>query len=175
MNRIYAAQCVVTAIVLPADAWTADPPQLGGVVEIPAHAQLAHGVITRSQSAGLARSATSTGTLSVPEIMCLFRDGLGPVWVSPAQAKGVSRMKQKIAEYAAEGAVWPLAGCILDPVRTSVVCQGAAQILEVAEWFMAGQGGTNQCPVCRIKNKFAMSREELVSVANMPVHSVLAS
>jgi hypothetical protein len=164
LNKIYAAQYVVTATVLPADAWTADPPVLGSVVEIPAHAQLPHNVFTRVQSSGFASSAPSTGTLSVPEITCLFRNGAGPVWVSPAQAKGVSRMKQKVAEYAAEGAVWPCAGCILDPVRASVVCKGAAQILEVAEWFIESRDGTMQLPVCRVKNKFAMSREELVSV-----------
>ena len=36
-------------------------------------------------------------------------------------------MRDKLREYAAEGAEWPLAACILDPVRASVVCRGPAQ------------------------------------------------
>ena len=41
------------------------------------------------------------------------------------------RMREKLSEYAAEGAPWPLAASILDPVRLSIVCEGPAQILEV--------------------------------------------
>ena len=40
-------------------------------------------------------------------------------------------MREKLSEYAAEGAPWPLAASILDPVRLSIVCEGPAQILEV--------------------------------------------
>ena len=40
-------------------------------------------------------------------------------------------MREKLAEYSADGAMWPLTACILDPVRASVVCSGPAQILEV--------------------------------------------
>ena len=39
-------------------------------------------------------------------------------------------MRDKLREYAAEGAEWPLAACILDPVRASVVCRGPAQALK---------------------------------------------
>ena len=41
-------------------------------------------------------------------------------------------MREKLAEYAAEGATWPLTANILDPVRSSVVCNGPAQMLEVS-------------------------------------------
>jgi hypothetical protein len=116
---------------------------------------------TRSDS-----TVASSGTLTVPEIICQFRDGVFPVWVSPAQAKTVFRITEKIQEYIAEGAEWPRTACILDPVRASVVCQGAAQILEIAEWFLAGHPTAARAafPVCRVKNKFALSSSELVSV-----------
>ena len=77
---------------------------------------------------------------------------------------------------------WPLCANILDPVRASVVCNGPAQILQVFEWFSgwsrsksaaAGieEGIKNEkeraaaalrLPVCRVKNKFAFNKEELV-------------
>jgi hypothetical protein len=116
---------------------------------------------TRSDS-----TVASSDALTVPEIMCQFRDGVFPVWVSPAQAKTVARMTEKIQEYIADGAEWPRAACILDPVRASVVCQGAAQILEIAGWFLAGLPASTRSTflVCRVKNKFALSSSELVSV-----------
>ena len=40
-------------------------------------------------------------------------------------------MREKLSEYAAEGAAWPLTASILDPVRLSVICNGPRQILEV--------------------------------------------
>ena len=40
-------------------------------------------------------------------------------------------MREKLAEYASQGGVWPVTACILDPIRTSIVCSGPAQILEV--------------------------------------------
>jgi hypothetical protein len=125
---------------------------------------------TRSDS-----TVASSGALTVPEIMCQFKDGVFPVWVSPAQAKTVARMTEKVQEYIADGAEWPRTACILDPVRASVVCQGAAQILEVAEWFLAGQPtvGLPMFPVCRVKNKFALSSSELVSAALFPSEPML--
>jgi hypothetical protein len=110
-----------------------------------------------------AQSSTSFG-LSVPEIMCKFQGGAHPVWVSPAQAKTAARMREKIQEYMAGGSEWPRAACILDPVRASVVCEGAAQIVQVAHWFLGGQPADSGPPflVCRVKNKFALSNSELV-------------
>ncbi len=86
-------------------------------------------------------------------------------------------------EYVSEDAAgtWPLCANILDPVRASVVCNGPAQILQVFEWFTGwSQSQRAICvkadimdekgraaaalrlPVCRVKNKFAFYKEELV-------------
>jgi hypothetical protein len=113
-----------------------------------------------------ALSESSSGVLTVPDVLCQFRGGVFPVWVAPAQSKKVPRMTEKVQEYVKEGADWPRAACILDPVRASIVCHGAAQIIEVAEWFLMGEPASalQTFSVCRVKNKFALSRSELVSV-----------
>ncbi len=41
-------------------------------------------------------------------------------------------------------------------MRCTIVCSGAAQILEVVDWFL--RSGLR---VCRVKNKFAMAKAEL--------------
>jgi hypothetical protein len=41
-------------------------------------------------------------------------------------------MREKLSEYALEGADWPLTANIIDPVRLSVICNGPRQILEVS-------------------------------------------
>ena len=118
-------------------------------------------------------------------------EGKGNVDIYPAPVKMMERMREKVAEYEAEGAHWPLAACILDPVRASIVCDGPAAILEVAGWFLqvsdsvsraeAGTNddndqrkGDNEKPLsvkavtldklmaCRLKNKFSFRRDELV-------------
>ena len=75
-------------------------------------------------------------------------------------------MREKLIEYAADGAEWPLAASILDPVRASIVCRGAAQMLEVASWFTGRAPSEPRegrvLPVCRIKNKFALNKAALV-------------
>jgi hypothetical protein len=111
-------------------------------------------------------SESSSGVLTVPDVLCQFRGGVFPVWVAPAQSKKVPRMTEKVQEYVKEGADWPRAACILDPVRASIVCHGAAQIIEVAEWLLMGEPASalQTFSVCRVKNKFALSRSELVSV-----------
>jgi hypothetical protein len=57
-------------------------------------------------------------------------------------------MREKLAEYAAEGAAWPLCANILDPVRASVVCGGPGQMVEVAEWFL---GVGSSLPICKAR------------------------
>ncbi len=52
-------------------------------------------------------------------------------------------MREKLSEYAAEGAAWPLTASILDPVRLSVICDGPQQILEVVS--MTAQTGKIGC------------------------------
>jgi hypothetical protein len=105
---------------------------------------------TRESSAatGLTRSSATHG---VGEVVCAFEggDGGGPsavgVWAAPA--KTAARMREKLAEYAAEGAAWPLCANILDPVRASVVCVGPGQMLEVARWFLANPS----LPICKVR------------------------
>ena len=78
-----------------------------------------------------------------------------------APIKTAARMREKLAEYAAEGAAWPRAACILDPVRGSIVCAGPARMLEVLAWFEERQAKTG-LQLVRVKNKFGFRVEELV-------------
>jgi hypothetical protein len=116
----------------------------------------------------------SVAALAAVEMRCVFSSGAASeVGVCPAPTKTTARMREKLGEYAAEGAAWPLTAQILDPVRASVVCQGPAEILEVAHWFLeegraAARGGRecqSRLKVCRVKNKFALEKEGLVSAA----------
>jgi hypothetical protein len=74
-------------------------------------------------------------------------------------------MREKLAEYAAEGAAWPHSAAIMDPVRLSIVCTGPSQIVQAANWFVSGSRGSfvseKELPVLRVKNKFAFAPEEL--------------
>jgi hypothetical protein len=98
----------------------------------------------------------------------------------------------KVLEYVSEdgAGAWPLCANILDPVRASVVCSGPAQILQVFEWFTGlrrAEAGmdkdmkdANECaaaslrlPVCRVKNKFAFKKEELVGGYEFICHLLL--
>jgi hypothetical protein len=108
------------------------------------------------------------GTAASYEIACGFNNcsTVATVEVIPAPVKAVSRMQDKLQEYATEGSQWPFSAYILDPVRASVVCSGPSQILEVLSWFLeagSGHAGTFQegLVVCRVKNKFAIPAEEL--------------
>ena len=62
-------------------------------------------------------------------------------------------------------AEWPRSACILDPVRATVVCNGPAQIMEVVGWFLESAAAENGkgVHVCKIKNKFSLSKGQLVS------------
>ena len=98
----------------------------------------------------------SSSNDNVTWLECTFR--AGPAWVEVHRAptKTVARMREKVAtgnavlisdsqiwkiwkhrvilhfmqvgEYAGENAEWPLTGFILDPVRTSIVCGGPAEV-----------------------------------------------
>ena len=82
-------------------------------------------------------------------MVCVFDEGPAEVGVWIAPAKGAARMREKLAEYAAEGAAWPLCANILDPVRASVVCGGPGQMLQVAGWFLANA----TLPICKVREK----------------------
>jgi hypothetical protein len=125
---------------------------------------------------------TSTGS-NATEMQCAFGGGsTGLVEVHPAPVKTVERAREKLGEYAAEGAAWPLVACILDPVRAAVVCEGPAHMVEVANWFLDGgireggcgdgceeaecsseNGAGRRLRPCRIKNKFVLEQELLVT------------
>ena len=53
--------------------------------------------------------------------VCLYRE---------RKSTSGRRMREKLREYAAEGAAWPVTASILDPVRLSVVCDGPAHIVQ---------------------------------------------
>ena len=109
-------------------------------------------------SVGPAFTATSSRYM---ELVCWFRTGLSPILVNHAPIKTKQRMGEKLAEYAADGAHWPRSACILDPVRAAVVCKGPSEMLEVIEWFTENQTKTG-LQVCRVKNKFSFSRQEVM-------------
>ena len=176
MPRLYAAQNVVTSTVMRAGSGSGDLPSLGRAESLwPHHISTRLGrTFAQSETSSFSSrrpsasnvSSSGPGVLSVPEVRCRFLSRDGPVWVIPAPEKAIGRMREKVAEYRAEGAPWPRAGSILDPVRATVVCEGPAEMLEIADWFLSGACGgkpSSKFPVCRIKNKFAFGGEELVS------------
>jgi hypothetical protein len=90
----------------------------------------------RQEAVNLSRNeiieAHSTDTRRVT--LCQFEEGPGLVAVHQAPVKAIARMREKILEYSQKGNVWsgwPLTANILDPIRTSVVCNGPSQILQV--------------------------------------------
>jgi hypothetical protein len=170
MPRIFAAQSVVTATIVRAGSSSVEIPSLGGAASLwpnPHQPSIRLGrTFSQTSSFSDRSSVASSGSLSVPEVRCRFLGRDGPVWVIPAGEKAIGRMREKVAEYRKEGAPWPRAGSILDPVRATVVCEGPAEMLEVASWFLSGADGggqQGQFPVCRVKNKFAHDGDELVS------------
>ncbi len=94
-------------------------------------------------------------------IACDFYDSVGVVEVVAAPIKSISRMKEKLMEYATEGHSWPLPANIQDPVRASIVCEYPTQILQVLNWFVGGNSD-EKFTVIRIKNKFAFPVRDLV-------------
>ncbi len=80
---------------------------------------------------------------------CSLADGMGPesvefqfrgpaVWleIQPAPVKTMARMREKLHEYAHDEAGWPLCAHILDPVRCSIVCNSAAEMLDVVRAYI---------------------------------------
>jgi hypothetical protein len=106
-------------------------------------------------------SLASSGHDGVVTLECTFRSGPGQVDVQRAPVKTAGRIMEKLAEYAGKGVAWPLTGCILDPVRGSVVCAGPAEMIEVLGWFEGREQETG-LKVVRVKNKFGFKKEDLV-------------
>jgi hypothetical protein len=70
-------------------------------------------------------------------MLCLFAEGPNFVAVHQGPVKGMARMREKLLEYAHAGdawADWPLTANILDPIRTTIVCNGPSQILQAGPY-----------------------------------------
>jgi hypothetical protein len=120
-----------------------------------------HLLVSHDKESSAPSHGDNSDTLQHVRVSCAFDQGFGNVDIHTAPIKTMSRMREKLLEYAADGAQWPLSANILDPVRASIVCNGAAPILEVVGWFTK-HGGEEGLRVCRIKNKFSFRRDELV-------------
>lgn len=122
-----------------------------------------------SSTTGL--SDLSSKASSITKLTCLFLEGQGQVDVHSAPVKTIDRMRGKILEYAnaTRGysgtfpGQWPFCSNILDPIRASIVCNSPSQIMQVFNWFTAGDSdGICEMPVCKVKNKFSFAQDELV-------------
>jgi hypothetical protein len=109
--------------------------------------------VERNQSVSL---APDTSTVRIVGFLCDFGDHFGRVEVHCAKPKAVSRMREKLHKYVNPHprSEWPLCANILDPVRASIVCSGASQILKILSWFTEQQDPAG-LPICRMKNKFS--------------------
>jgi hypothetical protein len=94
-------------------------------------------------------------------IKCQFKSHTAFIGLFAAPVKTISRMREKVAEYALNEDTWPYSANILDPVRASIVCDGPNEILESFAWFESRNSATG-LRICRVKNKFAFKNEELV-------------
>jgi len=114
-------------------------------------------VVERNQSGSLAADAS---TNRIVGFLCDFGDHCDRVEVHSAKPKAVLRMREKLHKYANPHprSEWPLCANILDPVRASIVCRGASQILKVLSWFTEQQDSAG-LPICRMKNKFSFPAE----------------
>ena len=92
-------------------------------------------------------------------VECRFQTHPAYIEMYFAPIKTIARMREKVAEYARANEKWPHSANILDPVRASIVCDSPSEILEAFEWFRSGNPGLQ---LCRLKNKFAYQREDLV-------------
>jgi hypothetical protein len=109
--------------------------------------------VERNQSGSLAADASTSRIIS-------FGDHCDRVEVHSAKPKAVQRMREKLQKYAYPHprSEWPLCANILDPVRASIVCHGASQILRILSWFTEQQDPVG-LPICRMKNKFSFPAE----------------
>jgi hypothetical protein len=117
--------------------------------------------LDEQSSTSCGHRASSSGHDGVITLECNFHSGPGQLDVQRAPIKTAGRMLEKIKEYADKEVAWPLTGCILDPVRASVVCSGPAEMVEVLSWFVGREEQTG-LKVVRIKNKFGFKKDELV-------------
>ncbi|EKX31446.1 hypothetical protein GUITHDRAFT_122367 [Guillardia theta CCMP2712] len=108
----------------------------------------------------LASGSSSAGSRSGIFVDCDFEDGRSVVEVCSAPVKRKERMREKLEDYAEDGKTWPLTRHILDPVRSSIVCEGPSQMLEVLGWVTGSSSMHPLMPLVRVKNKFAVEEVE---------------
>ena len=122
-----------------------------------------HWTVSPDRQLSAPSQGSSVDALQHVRITCTLNQGfgLGNFDVHTAPIKTMARMREKLLEYAAGDAQWPLSANILDPIRASIVCDGATAIMEVVGWFTK-HGGEAGMRVCRIKNKFSFHQDELV-------------
>ena len=109
------------------------------------------------------RDSTSSAIIAhaVSRILCQFQNHTAFVEIYPAPIKTTARMREKVVEYEMNQQIWPFSANILDPIRASIVCNGPAEIMEVVSWFASNEDETG-LRLCRIKNKFAFSDDDLL-------------
>mmetsp|Transcript_16279 Transcript_16279/g.44160 ORF Transcript_16279/g.44160 Transcript_16279/m.44160 type:complete len:773 (+) Transcript_16279:49-2367(+) len=124
---------------------------------------------TTNSQASSTIARLGSAAITIHNFVCLFSDGsVGPVEVHCAPPKSITRMREKLQEYALPHprARFPLCANILDPVRASIVCSGPKHMLEVFSWLTKSSqqnlgSGIGRLQVCRVKNKFAWPAEAL--------------
>ncbi|EKX41377.1 hypothetical protein GUITHDRAFT_112591 [Guillardia theta CCMP2712] len=70
--------------------------------------------------------------------------------------KTVKSMTEKLKDFGPPhpAAVWPLTANVLDPVRMCIICQDAADMLEVVSWLEEHQRQHSDLKICEIVNGF---------------------
>uniref|UniRef100_A0A7S0F320 Uncharacterized protein n=1 Tax=Hanusia phi TaxID=3032 RepID=A0A7S0F320_9CRYP len=91
---------------------------------------------------------------------CRMVDREAEIAVVFPSCKTVKSMKEKLQDMAPphHAAIWPLTANFLDPVRMCVICQDAADMLEVFSWLEEHEKLNEKMKICTIVNGF--SREE---------------
>jgi len=96
------------------------------------------------------------GAAQAPLEMSARSDESHDFVVIEAPVKTKARMREKLQEYVKrEDFVRPLTANILDPVRSTIVCDGPRSILRAVSWFRDTEDQAKPMPVVRCKNKFA--------------------
>jgi len=94
----------------------------------------------------------------------LIGKSVGGVTVYTEPIKTLDSMSQSLLKFAVSDNTagnWPLAANILNPVRTNIIVDGAAKILQVLGYLMeSSHEPQKSMVVCRVVNKFHSSVEE---------------
>ncbi len=147
-EEIYLAQLALRARILNKDFQRA-------VLDVVSSHQVSRDFsITQENASGRCQPLHHEGKIHV--MQCTFDQGPAWVEVHSAPPKRITRMREKVFEYAPPHpqATWPLCANILDPVRLSIVIRGSCQIVQTMRWFTDHEADTG-LRICRVKNGFA--------------------